>query len=206
MKIQLKTREEKVLYELEKSELFPNYRSVLVEAIALGIDLTDLYVVNEEINNVDWKGVLSNSLNFEKCSMKNNEFINGTYEFLGIGSSDLTSSTFKTCKITSLHLDGSNLSHTKIRNSSWHSSFLIGCEFTNASFYNCDLPNIGFHTTNLSETIFNKCCLDNSSFVYPKPYSSWMENTYFISCSFHECHMLYLKNISQLFFLGFKYS
>jgi hypothetical protein len=75
MKIQLKTRENKVLYELEKSELFPSYRSVLVEAISVGIDLTGLRAVNEEINNVDWKGASSSSFSFENCSMKKNKFI-----------------------------------------------------------------------------------------------------------------------------------
>jgi uncharacterized protein YjbI with pentapeptide repeats len=200
MKIQLKTREGKVLYKLEKSELFPSYRAVLVEAISLGTDLTGLYVVNEEINNVDWKGACSSSFSFKKCSMRRNKFIDGTYDFLGIGSSDLTGATFKTCKIKSLHCDGSNLRHTFIRNSSWHSSFLIRCELTNASFYNCDLTNIGFHTANLSETIFNKCRLDNSSFIHPQPNSGWMNNTTFLSCSFKECSMEYVKDISQLFF------
>lgn len=200
MKIQLRTREGNVLYEQEKSELFPNYRSVLVEAIGLGIDLTDLYVKGEEINDVVWKGVNLSSVFFEECSMKKNEFIENTIEWLGMGFSDLIGSKFKNCKIESLHISDSNVSHTSIRNSSWHSSFLIGCEFTNASFYNCDLPYIGFHTTNLSEAIFNKCCLDNSSFVHAKPDSGWMKNTYFISCSFKGCSMEYIKDISQLFF------
>lgn len=42
MKIQLLTQEKKVLYELEQSDLFPDYRSVLQEVITLKIDLTYL--------------------------------------------------------------------------------------------------------------------------------------------------------------------
>ena len=200
MKIQLKTREEKVLYEWEKSKVFPNYRAVLVEAISLGIDLTGLRAVNEEINNVDWKGARSNSFSFENCSMKKNKFIDCTYDFLGITSSDLAGSIFKTCKIKCLHCTESNLSHTNISNSTWHSSFLIECKLAYASFYNCDLTHIGFHTTDLSETIFKKCRLDNSSFVHTQPNSAWMSNTTFLSCSFKECSMEYVKDISQLFF------
>lgn len=200
MKIQLKTRENKVLYELEKSELFPSYRSVLVEAISVGIDLTGLRAVNEEINNVDWKGASSSSFSFENCSMKKNKFIDCTYDFLGITSSDLAGSIFKNCKIKSLYCAESNLSHTNIRNSTWHSSFLIECELAYASFYNCDLTHIGFHTTDLLKTIFNKCRLDNSSFVHPQPNSGWMNNTTFLSCSFKECSMEYVKDISKLFF------
>ncbi|PVX49883.1 hypothetical protein C7377_1521 [Balneicella halophila] len=51
--IQLKTIEEEILYELPKSDLFQNYRSVLIEAIAHGINLKNLSVVSENINNVD---------------------------------------------------------------------------------------------------------------------------------------------------------
>lgn len=73
--IQLITSDNKIIYELEKSELFPDYRSVLMEAISYHIDLAGLLVESENIDNIVWEGINMCNITFRNCSMKRNEFV-----------------------------------------------------------------------------------------------------------------------------------
>ena len=198
--IQLITSDNKIIYELEKSELFPDYRSVLMEAISYHIDLAGLLVESENIDDIVWKGINMSSITIRNCSMKRNEFIECFGKGLCFDSCDLTSLKIKKSNLNELHISNSNLSQLSFRNSCSCNSFIIGCDCRNSSFYESDIRQTGFHTSNISGTIFKNCCLDKAIFVHDKPSKEWIKNTIFVDCSMAECGMNYVDDISLLYF------
>lgn len=208
MKIQLKNTDAEVLYELEESEQFPDYRSVLCEAIALKIDLTSLRVEDEQIDGLIWKEINVSSLFFANCSMKNSEFIDCEATFY-ISSCDLTSSRMKNCKITGIHISDSNLKAFKVKDSKLD-GFITASNCSDATFYNSDLSRICFHTTQLFDTVFKNCNLTEASCIIGKENHKWVKNTYFIHCDMtyfefdflHDISLLYLwdTNIRDIYF------
>lgn len=198
--IQLITGDNKIIYELEKSELFPDYRSVLVEAIVLNLNLKGLLVASKQIDNVVWKGVDMSGIRFENCSMKRNEFVECFGKIVSFHTCDLTSLKIKKSNIEDLYIIDSNLFRLSFRNSFAYNIYMLNCDCRNSSFYKSDIEYAGFHTTNISETVFNKCCLDKASFIHVKPNEEWMKDTVFIECSFEGCEMEYVDDISLLYF------
>ncbi len=198
--IQLITDDNKIIYELEKSELFPDYRSVLKEAIALNINLKGLVVKSELIDNVVWRGIDMSLVSFEDCSMKRNEFIECFGKIVGFHACDLTSLKIKKSNIEDLSLVDCNLFRLSFRNSVAYNIHMLNCNCGKSSFYKSDIKHTGFHTTNISETIFNKCCIDKSNFVHVKPNKEWMKDTVFFECSFEGCKMEDVDDISLLYF------
>ena len=122
--IQLITSDNKIIYELEKSELSPDYRSVLMEAISYHIDLAGLLVESENIDNIVWEGINMCNITFRNCSMKRNEFIECFGKGLCFDSCDLTSLKIKKSNLNELHISNSNLSLLSFRNSCSCNTFI----------------------------------------------------------------------------------
>ncbi len=178
--IQLLTRDKNVLYELEQSEIFPDYRSVLGEAIALNVDLTGLYVESERLDEIMWRGNDLKWVTFSNCSLKRNEFIDCEFVQLNIYNSDLQLSKFKKSSIKESQFLESNLSKGR--------------------FSDCEMENVAFHDTNLAATFFLNCFINEGKFKNGDTNTDWIRDSYFIGCTFSESNMESVKDISVIYF------
>lgn len=195
MKIQLLTQQKRVLYELEKSELFPDYRSVLREAIAYNIDLTGLFIESECIDDVTWKGINMDGIIIKNCSMRRAKLIECNGNNMSFDYCDLTALKVNKSTFNGLHILESNLTELSFRNSCSKNSFIDETNCSNASFYQSNLAGTMFHTCNVSETIFQPCCLDSTDFIHFLPNKMWMKDTCLIDCSSKACSMNYVDDI-----------
>ncbi|MDX9883731.1 MAG: pentapeptide repeat-containing protein [Prolixibacteraceae bacterium] len=200
MKIQLLTQEKKVLYELDQSGLFPDYRSVLCEAIALKIDLTGLVVDSEQLDEVIWRGTEMKSVLFRNCSLKKNEFIDCNISGLYIGNSDFSSSKFKKSALNDFHILNSDFSKTRFKDCSMWNHFFLDCNFNKAAFYNCKVDDISFNSTNLPGTFFYNCRINNGHFVHSDTNTGWLKETGFVGCNLSECQIDSVVDISGMYF------
>lgn len=200
MKIQLLTQQKKVLYELEKSELFPDYRSVLREAIAYNVDLTGLSIDSECIDDVVWRGTNMKGISIKNSSMRGAKLIECYGNNLSFDSCDLTGLKVKKSELNGLHICDSNLTQLSFRDSFSKNSFIEDANCSNSSFYQSNIETTMFHTCNIAKTIFHACCLDVAKFIHTQPNRMWMKDTYFIDCSMDECNMNYVDDISLLYF------
>jgi len=200
MEIQLKTSKGKILYAVEKCELFPNYRSVLQVAIAYGIDLTGLDVENENLDGLIFRWVNLNSVSFHNCSMNKIEFIECKGKGVYFYSCNLNRVKFKHSEINELYFDKCELKYTRYNQLTSENNFAIRCDFTKSNFSNSHLNNFGFNSSNLTDVVFNNFSLDNSSFVHIKFEIEWIKNAGFIYCSLYNCDFKHVKDISILFF------
>lgn len=201
MKIQLLTKEKKVLYELEQSDLFPDYRSVLREAIALKIDLTGLVVDSEQLDGITWLGTDINSVFFRNCSLKNNEFINCNIDGLYVGDCDFTSSKLKKSNLKDFHILNSDFSKASFKNCTMATHFYLDCNFNKATFYNCKIDDIAFDSTNLSGTFFNYCEINDGNFVHSDENTIWLKESGFVGCNLSDCEIGSVIDISKMYFL-----
>ena len=200
MKIQLLTQQKKVLYELEKSEMFPNYRSVLIEAIAYSVNLAGLHIESECIDDIVWRGTNMKGISIKNCSMRGAKLIECYGNTLSFDSCDLTGLKVKKSELNGLHISGSNLTQLSFRDSCSKNSLIVDTNCYNSSFYQSNIEYTVFHTCNISETVFQTCCLDATEFIHTQPTRMWMKDTYFIDCSIEECNMNYVDDISLLYF------
>lgn len=200
MKIQLLTQQNKVLYEIEKSELFPDYRSVLKEAIAYNVDLKGLFIESECINDVVWKGINMDGITIMNSSMRRTKLIECSGSNMNFDCCDLTALKVNKSTFNGLHILDSNLTALSFRNSCAENSFIDESNCSKASFYQSNLEGTMFHTCNISETIFETCRLDATDFIHFLPSKMWMNETYYIDCSTVACNMNYVDDISLLYF------
>lgn len=200
MKIQLLTQQNKVLYEIEKSELFPDYRSVLIEAIAYNIDLRGLFIESECIDGIVWKGVNMNGVTIKNASMRRAKLIECYGKNINFDNCDLTGLKVKKSELNGLHVLDSNLTELSFINSCSKNSFIDESNCSKALFYESNIEATMFHTCNISETVFQSCCLDATDFIHFKPSRMWMRDTYLIDCSTVACKMNYVDDISLLYF------
>lgn len=200
MQIQLLTDKKKVLYELEQSELFPDYRSVLCEAIALNIDLTDLCVELETINEVIWKGINLKGIFFKNCSMRKNEFIECNLKYVSINNCDFQSSKFKKSTIINFYITNTNSLAMSFKNCTLNDGLFLSCNLGKTNFYNCKSDHVSFNSTNLTETFFKDCEITSGSFIHDKTNTEWMMNTYFVDCNLSEIEMRDIQDVSSLYF------
>lgn len=200
MKIQLLTQQKKILYELEKSELFPDYRSVLKEAIAYNVDLKGLFIESECIDDVIWKGINMDGITIINSSMRGAKLIECNGNNMNIDCCDLTALKIHKSTLNGLHILNSNLKELSIRDSCSKNSFIDESNCSNASFYKSNLEATMFHTCNVSDTFFETCCLDATDFIHFEPNKMWMKDTYFIDCSTEACNMNYVDDIALLYF------
>lgn len=197
--IQLLTIDNEIIYEIEKSELFQDYRSVLIEAIAYNIDLSNLYVNSECIDNVVWAGVNLKNAKFTNCSMKNNKFIDCNYHGVNFNACDLERLKIKNSTLRDFHIDNCNLSFLSIRQSYVINNFTIGCNCKSSLFFETEINNTRFDSCDLSKATFNKCHLSFVSFIHNTFSKEWIKDTSFLYCSFVECNLNYVDDISVLF-------
>lgn len=173
MMIKLLNRDNEVIYEVEKSELFQDYRSVLKDALACGVDLSNLFIDSECIDEVVWNGVNFNNVGFKNCSMRKN---------------------------TMVDCSNSDFSSFSIRNSSINNGFIIDSECSKSSFFESSIHNLSFHSSNISEIIFNRSNLYEVRFIHSKTSNKWIKDARFLYCVLSECEMNYVDDISVLFF------
>ncbi|MCW0483319.1 pentapeptide repeat-containing protein [Gaoshiqia sediminis] len=189
MKIQLLNDKNKVLYELEQSELFPDYRSVLREAIALNLDLTGLRVESESLDEVTWNGASLTGVSFLNCSMKKNEFQDCTVTGLYLHSCDLSSSKFRKTTLRDFHLADSKSAKVHFSDCQFNNSFILSSSLSDARFYECGFFSSVFNSTGLSGSIFKNCTGDTMRFVHSKQTDEWLKDTFFMNCRLHSCEM-----------------
>lgn len=197
--IQLLTDDKKVIYEQQQSEMFPDYCSVLREAIAYGISLEGLCVKSENIDNVYWRGTNLKSVSFRNCSMKRNTFLDCT-GILHCYECNLDQSKFKDSKFKDIYISNSVLSKLSFRNALSEQSFLVDCDLTNSIFWESRLKNTTFHTCTLPHTLFYRCTLESLNLLHKTISSDWYENAAFIECDNLSGNMTSIKNLSELYF------
>lgn len=200
MQIQLLTDKKQILYELEQSELFPDFRSVLREAIALNIDLTNLSIESEMIDEVIWKGNDLKGISFKNCSMKKNEFIECNLKSVYISNCDCQSTTFKKTALVDLTSRKTDFSLMNSRDCTLDNSLFLECDLFKTNFYNCKSDYVSYNSTNLTEVFFKDCEITNGSFIHDKANTEWMINTYFVGCCLSEIEMRDVQDVSSLYF------
>lgn len=200
MQIQLLTDKKQILYELEQSELFPDFRSVLREAIALNIDLTNLSIESEMIDEVIWKGNDLKGVFFNNCSMKKNEFIECNLKSVYISNCDCQSTKFKKTTIIDFDVMNTDSSMVSFKNCTLDNGLFLSCNLVKTNFYNSKTDHVSFNSTNLSEVFFKDCEITNGSFIHDKANTEWMINTYFVGCCLSEIEMRDVQDVSSLYF------
>lgn len=189
-----------LIYELEKSELFPDYPSVLKEAIALSIDLTGLLVISENLDNVIWKNQNLQSLHFKKCSLKKSVFDACYAGHLYFEDCDVTGLKVKKSTCNHLSFSACTAESASFRNSDISALDVWESNCCHATFSNCKIDHFSFHTSNLSDALFQNCDIAGSNFLHTLPNKDWLCNTFFINCSLRKCDMKCVDDISTLYF------
>lgn len=197
--IQLLTKDKTVLYELQKSEMFPDYCSVLLEAIAHKINISGLYVDSEKIDGVVWRGVNLDFVSFFNCSMIKNSFFECSGN-LQCFKCNLEQSKIKDSQFKSVDLSDCTLLNASFRCSSIGRCFIIDCNLGNVLFNNIHFNNISFHFCNLTNVTYYECILVTSDFVHKNEGSDWYYNMSFIKTRVSSCNMSCINDLSQLFF------
>jgi hypothetical protein len=198
--IQLLTRENDIIYEVAKSELFQDYRSVLREAIAYQIDLSNLFVDSECIDDVAWYGVNLTNATFINCSMKKNTFLDCVFDGLQLDNCNTSNFKIRNSTINDLHFNNCDLSSSSIVNSFVNNGLFIDCDCKKSLFLKSKIRNLAFNSSNISETFFKKCDFIEISFVHDKPSAEWINNVGFLYCSVFGCEMNHVDDVSVLYF------
>lgn len=199
MTIQLKNSDGNVIYSLEKSDLFPDYHSVLKEAISLGIDLSKLNVKNENLDNISFNQSKLSGACFQNCSMKKVEFVECGGDSVSIDKCNLEGVKFKRFDLNNMHIANSDLSSSRFKDSRANNVFIIDCNLSKSVFTKCILNNACFHTTNLFEVIFDGSLLVDSRFIHTLSDSSWVKDARFNYCEMKDCDLKQIQDISVLY-------
>ena len=197
---QIKSTDNKILFHWEKSELFPDFRSVLKETMANQNDFKELYIDSENLDTFTWNEINLNYIRFKNCSMVGSQFINCHGVQLSFENCDITSLKIKKSKIEHLFIHNCIASKLSFRNTTFSSGSFDSCECNHSTFYQCDLSVFRFYSCNLRDSFFYKCNLDESHFTTNNSDDEKMQNIYFVECSVKDCEMLYVENLSQLYF------
>ena len=67
--IQIKSADNKILFQWEKSELFPDFRSVLKETMAYQNDFKELYIDSENLDTFTWNDINLNYIQFKNLKI-----------------------------------------------------------------------------------------------------------------------------------------
>lgn len=188
-----------MIFELEKSDMFPDFCSVLNEAIVNKINLNELHIDSENIDNFQWQSFDLSLIYFSNCSMKKNVFSNCT-GVLNFSNCNLSHSKINNSNFNSTHISDSIMNAMNIKNSSFINSFIIASEIQNTTFWNTNLSHIGFHTCTLSNSLFYNCDLSNSSFIHSLNSILWYKDTKFIECKMDCCNMSSVTSINEMYF------
>ncbi|GGF72955.1 pentapeptide repeat-containing protein [Wenyingzhuangia marina] len=196
-KIQIKTKNQTVLYELESSEMFPDYSSVLKEAITFNINLKGLCVVAENIDGVIWKETDLSNVSFYNCSMKNNVF----YKCKGnvwITDCDLTNAKIKESDFTDIHIENTLMKKMSIRNSTISNPMLMSCNLEKTIFWKVIMPNAAFWDCNLSHVNFYECVIDFSQISNKNNHDNWYQDLTFLGGDISGSNFTTIKDLKQL--------
>ncbi len=208
-----------VLYCIEQSELFPDFRSVLLDAIAHGIDLSNLYVENQDLQKMYFQGVNLCDAEFKNCNMRGAEFINciandiffdqcnlislkikkSNFYDSGFNCSNMSNANISNSNLNSAYITKSNLSNINASNSDFLNSSFIDCTLESSKFSKIQAKNVCFHTSNLANTLFEQCFLVDAKFIHPSSAFDWLQDVTFSFCNLKDCDLNWLPNLSMLF-------
>ncbi|MFZ5431177.1 MAG: pentapeptide repeat-containing protein [Bacteroidota bacterium] len=200
MNIQLISSQGEVLYELVQSELFPDYRSVLREAIAMSVSLENLVVRNENLDNLTWHNQDLRSVSFIDCSMVKTEFFECTIDNISFKNCALDHLKIKKCTVNKLSISESKVNHARIRNSSLVNVDFYHVQMGDASFFNVDINDLYCTGSDLSGSVFKQCNLKNIRFSHDIPIINWFRDVTFDGCTLKEFNTEFIDDISILFF------
>lgn len=184
---------------MEKSEMFPDYSSVLREAIVYAIDLKGLHVDSENIDGLIWSECNLNSVSFHNCSMKRNVFFNCSGN-LHCYNCNLEHSKIKHSQFADVYFSDCELIKLSVRDSISNNSFIVNSNLSDSTFWDSQFDTITFNSCNLTNTLYHECTLGTSFFVHSEDENNWYHNASFIECELHSCDMSHIKDLSQLYF------
>ena len=199
MIIEIKSHDNRVLYSLEKSEMFPDYRSVLQEALAFGIDLTGLFVKDENIDNLEFMRFKINNVRFENCSMVNVQFIESEGESIRFSGCKLNRIKFKRSKIREVRFYDSEINDAHFIESDLPDLKLDECNLSDSEFLECRMNNTSFYHCHLPRAIFKHSSLQKGRFVHRTADDGWMQDVRFEFCEMEECDLERIKNLGILY-------
>jgi uncharacterized protein YjbI with pentapeptide repeats len=196
--IEIKSYDNRILYSLEKSEMFPDYRSVLQEALAIGIDLTGLFVKNEIIDNLQFNRFKINNVRFENCSMVNVQFIESEGDSIRFSGCNLNRIKFKRSKISEIHFYKSEMNKAHFIKSNFPDLHLDECNLSSSEFHDCQINNSDFYDCSLTKTIFRHSSLQKARYANQSSDDGWMQDVRFEFCRMEECDLERIKNLGIL--------
>ncbi|MDT7830443.1 pentapeptide repeat-containing protein [Pricia sp. S334] len=202
--IQLHDAEGRILYELEKSPLFPDYRAVLNDALATGVRLDGLQVISQNLDGLLWKGIMASNLSFTDCSLRKSRFGACDFENFSFSSCTCTGVKFRNTKVGGLSCFDSDLDRASFGNIRIPNGYFTGCSLEYARFTDSDLSRTGCHTTILCGALFEHCTLDSCSFVYGYPKKEWLTELTLDDCSLKGTTMAFTNDISMINFCDCK--
>jgi len=199
MIFEIKSLDNRILYSLEKSEMFPDYRSVLQEALAFGIDLTGLLVKDENIDNLQFNRFKINDVRFENCSMVNVQFIESEGDSIRFSGCNLNRIKFKRSKISEIHFYKSKMNKAHFIKSVFPDLHLDECNLSSSEFHECQINKSDFCNCNLPKTVFKHSSLQKARFAGRVSEDGWMQDVRFEFCEMEECDLERIKNLGILY-------
>ncbi|PHR86030.1 MAG: hypothetical protein COA80_19975 [Leeuwenhoekiella sp.] len=198
MLIQLKTREGTVLYEQEQSALFPDYRSVLVEAIATGVDLDNLYIRGRKLDNLVFKGVKIKGLTFSNCIVVNARFEDCELEAFHISYCDCSRLKIKNSKLEG-HWSNSIFNGSSLRGMVSNLLYIEYCKMADTHFKDCVFTHISFHSVDLIKAWFENSDFEIGYFLHKENTADWYTDMTLLHCKLGEVHFTSIQDLSKLF-------
>ncbi|MCC4214410.1 pentapeptide repeat-containing protein [Leeuwenhoekiella parthenopeia] len=197
---QLKSREGVILHQQPQGLLFPDYRSVLEDALTKNIDLTGLSLKDEDLSNLKWIGVRATELYFKNCSLTNNRFEDCRFNYFSLQHCDCSHSVFKDTDLRYGHWSNLILDHVRFLTMPNMELFIIDCSCKAVLFRNCNLSHITFHSVNLTQTTFKNSRLGYAAFINAETTNSWMDEVSFLNCKIGEVQFHKYNNLRNLYF------
>lgn len=189
----------KVIHSVELSELFPDYNSVLLDAIANGVDLTDLCVRNQNLEKFCFQGANIKGAQFKNCNLNKAEFSNCFSEGVLFDQCDLSGIKVKTSNLQNAHFSSCNISNGRFVNTDLNNAFIIDCNLVNSKFSQTKAENVAFHTSNIAKALFEQCSLMDSKFIHTSSTFEWLNDVSFNFCNLKDCDLSILSKLSMLF-------
>jgi len=195
---QLRDSAGNILYSIEKSDLFPNYRSVLTEALIRGINLDGLFVENENLDRIIFQQTALNGLTLKNCSIERAEFIKCEINGFHSINSNLKGIKIKHSKISNLHLDASDVTNSRFQSNSIPNAFLIDSNISDSEFHNCNIDSTAFHSCGIKNVKFENCSLCEVKFLNNQKDPNWMKDVQFNYCQLDDCDLSEMDDLSKL--------
>lgn len=202
--IQIKDKENRVIYQQRKCELFPDYKSVLREAIAYGIRLDNLFIVSQNLDGLSFDQCVSTKMSFKNCSMQGVKFSNVSHNKLSFSHCDLHRVKFKNIHINAFHAIKCDLSKSIFRNCIYENSDIdffqvFDSDLSDSLFIDSVLHDACISNTLLSNVVFERCDISDANFYKSLiENESWYNNIAFFYCEMRNCMLVDFDDLNKI--------